>query len=64
MTDPTTTPMPVSIPVDKVLDGFRAALIQYAGRPAAEALERAIMAEATRDALLEQRAAETKDESA
>lgn len=63
MTDPTQA-APLSVPVDRVLDGFRAALAHYAGAPTAEVLERAIMAEATRDVLLEQRGTDVKDESA
>lgn len=56
MTDPTAPqPAPVSVQVDKILDGFRAALAEYAGAATARALERAIVAEATRDTLLEQR---------
>lgn len=51
---PAAEPTPVSVPVDAILDGFRAALAEYAGAATARALERAIVAEASRDVLLNQ----------
>lgn len=56
MTDPTATSgTPVSVPMEAILEGFRAALAEYAGAATARAIERAILAEATRDALLGER---------